>query len=99
MTSNERARKYTAQHRVEVLAWLGGKCEVCSESDYRVLQIAHVIPVRRKTRTSEDSGSLLVRSIRKLGEEKARPLFRLLCANDHLKETWDKREWSGKHPF
>ena len=94
--TRERQRRYYLQRRKEVIKRLGNQCEVCGESDYRVLQIAHKNPVLRKTLTPTDSGGMLIRRLFFLSIEKLQQDFRLLCANDHMKETYDRNEWSGR---
>jgi len=95
--NNEKKRLAYLAKRIELMGWLGGVCQKCGEPDFRVLQFAHVKPVKRSltgVKKADSSGSQLLRVIEKLGKRKARKAFQLLCANDHLRDTWDNGGWS-----
>ena len=79
-----------------VVEKLGGSCKVCGEEDRKVLQVCHLVPVRRKQRTSTDSGGSLMAKIYKLSVEELTASYELLCANDHMRKTFDNNEWSGR---
>lgn len=91
-----RTRKYHDQHRSSVIQKLGGTCKICGEADGRVLQVCHLVPVRRKQRTSSDSGGSLMARIHNLSAEELAASFELLCANDHMRKTFDNKEWSAR---
>lgn len=47
-------RGFDAGARRIVIAWKGGKCAECGETDLKKLEIAHIIPVKRQYRHYTD---------------------------------------------
>ena len=90
----EKSRRESYQRRATVVRWLGSVCGRCGESDTRVLHICHRVPLRRSgPMMYTNSGDKLVRQVIALGESIAREKFKLLCANDHARETWETGGW------
>ena len=82
-------QKYYKTFRLKALAKLGRRCIKCKESDARCLQIAHKKPIKRKTRTSYDSGAYLTRDVNKLSITMSKKKYKLLCANCHAEEHYE----------
>lgn len=82
-------RKQRRERKTAVIAMLGGACEHCGNNDPRVLEIDHVVPLRRpeRTKNSGDAGSELWRRV--LTGRVARDNVQLLCANCHAIKTLD----------
>jgi 5-methylcytosine-specific restriction endonuclease McrA len=81
------ARNNRKKRKERVIALLGGECVRCGNADSRVLEIDHVVPLRRKDRTNNcsDSGSELWRRV--LAGQVAKDDVQLLCANCHAIKT------------
>lgn len=83
----EKARQYAREkyqrYRNKAFELLGGKCVMCGEKDFVVLQLDHKIPILRNYRG--DSGwRHFPKIIRNVLE---REIYQLLCANCHVRKT------------
>jgi 5-methylcytosine-specific restriction endonuclease McrA len=68
---------------------LGGKCVVCNNNDYRVLEIDHVKAIRRKPNDgSAESGTRLRQRIH--NGSRTISNLQLLCANCHTIKTYEE---------
>lgn len=65
------------------IAELGGRCVVCGESELGVLQIDHIIPVRRPSAKHSTTWNTVSQILR--GEKEN---LQLLCANCHQRKSW-----------
>ncbi len=75
-------RHWLKATREKAIAKLGGKCSVCGEVDYIVLQIDHIIPVA-KTKEKRRAGPELYSKILKNQQDNVQ----VLCANCHARKT------------
>ena len=77
-------REKDARRRLRIIELLGGKCAICGIDEKEVLQIDHIIPIRKssKLRLSLRRFYMLILrggySVKKL---------QLLCANCHMKKS------------
>jgi len=87
-------REQIVKRRQTVIDLLGGKCIDCGNSDVRVLQIDHKIPVLRTRKDSNygslDSGARLTDRII-IGKEDL-DKFELRCANCHQIKNYEQRK-------
>lgn len=83
-------RKKNREQRDQVFELLGGKCAnpECGIDDYDVLQIDHIIPLRRKDHKG-NTGTALKQAI--LLQKVDKKTVQLLCANCHQKKTYKER--------
>lgn len=82
-------RNKVKQEREKCYSILGGKCVRCGISDFRVLQIDHKNPVKRKSDIIRFETGTRLRQIIANGSRKIKDL-QLLCANCHqIKTHWD----------
>ena len=89
MTLRKQGR--TLEKKLSLIDALGGKCHVCGESDFRVLEFAHKNH-KIKLKRQDHSPSRYVKYL------KEKENLRLLCANCHRRETWDKM-WKEKGDY
>lgn len=75
-----------AKLRLSVLATLGGRCEVCGASDWRLLQLDHREGEARARRTNLHWRQEL-RMLRNMGREALVAMYRVLCVTCHYLET------------
>lgn len=81
-------RNYERRSRLSILMLLGGKCELCSNNDSRVLQVDHV----------NGGGSKEIRNVATGSGAYLRRIFRnpenyqLLCANCNWIKRWERGE-------
>lgn len=75
-----KAERHKLRYRAFEL--LGGKCQICGESDWRVLQLDHANPTSRMRYTNLEQ-ELRIR----LREKTAMETYYLLCANCHVRKT------------
>ncbi len=78
-------RAYQIGLRKGAQAALGGVCNMCGESDFRVLQIDHIMPKKKQI----PSARVFVDIIR--GDTSN---VQLLCANCHARKTYDNAEYT-----
>jgi hypothetical protein len=83
------ARRYREGKRRQAQQLLGGKCEVCGEEDWVVLQVAHRIPAGRIDASRQPGGMPLFQEIMRIAKRGENPKlsYFLLCANDHVRQT------------
>lgn len=92
-------RNKRVRSRLKVIDLLGGKCIDCSNSDFRVLEIDHIEPIKRdrSIKTKLDSGALLTRGL--LSGKYKMSSVKLRCANCHKIKTFQERvkykNWRG----
>jgi len=80
------------KHKAAVLALLGSRCSVCGNDDVRVLELDHIVPLKRNRTTNVAAGfngTELWRRVAK-GDIKDDEV-QLLCANCHAIKTADDR--------
>lgn len=77
---NNRYRK----NRVKVLDYLGGCCSKCDISDYDVLQIDHVIPIKLPSSKRMPNIQMFFHI---LNDRLSKNDVQILCANCHMKKT------------
>lgn len=81
-------RNKDAINREKSLIMMGGKCVNCGNSDFRVLQIDHIIPIRRnKNKEFSREGGTRIRQMIANGSRDMKDL-QLLCANCHQIKTF-----------
>lgn len=72
-------------NRVFSLEYLGGKCQVCGNSDHRVLQFDHIDPTSKIAKVTtffnRKNRTLLIEELKKC---------QLLCANCHAIKTYEE---------
>lgn len=77
--------------RLEIIQFLGGKCAVCGETDWRCLQIDHTYGGGRKERLKFPSQHQYYKHI--LNQLKAGSKdYQLLCANHNMIKRFEKEE-------
>lgn len=86
--SKEKERAYLrrrySKNRVKILDILGGKCVNCGHSDYDVLQIDHIIPIKFPSGRRLSNMQMFFRILNgKLSPKE----LQILCANCHMKKT------------
>lgn len=86
-------RKWRAQRRIEekekAFTLLGGKCCMCGITDYRVLEIDHIIAIRRKVGSPTFETGSTLRQIIANGSRGIKDL-QLLCSNCHHIKTYNE---------
>ena len=84
---NRKNREYRLKYRKKTIDFLGAKCYICNNTDYRVLQIDHVNgkgSIERKLR----HGTTFFRKILKMKLSEAQKEYQVLCANCHAIKTY-----------
>ncbi len=85
-------RNKDAENRKNSLTILGGKCVLCGNSDYRVLQIDHIKPIRRsKTNPFAREGGTRIRQMIANGT-RSKDNLQILCANCHQIKTFSEED-------
>jgi 5-methylcytosine-specific restriction endonuclease McrA len=69
---------------------MGGKCSHCGINDIRVLQIDHIVPLRRRTNGLDRKDADTTLSMRIIRGN--RDNVQVLCANCHLIKTLEDRK-------
>lgn len=70
--------------RIHTLDFLGGRCAVCSFSDYDVLQIDHIIPIKLSAGKRMSNNQMFFHI---LNGNISKNELQILCANCHMKKT------------
>jgi len=81
--------KRRIQEKEKSFKMLGGKCKNCGIDDYRVLEIDHIIAVRRKADSLTFEVGSRLRQIISNGTRDIKDL-QLLCANCHSIKTYNE---------
>lgn len=72
--------------RLKAIEILGGCCQACGETDFRVLQIDHIVPLRRQIYNLNGRSSIFDVVNGKIDLS----TLQLLCANHHAIKTYDE---------
>jgi hypothetical protein len=89
-------KEYCTERRAAARDWINEykhthPCEICGEADIRCLQFHHKDPSEKRFLLSGNQSLDLT----KIKEEISK--CRIMCANCHAKETFDRGQNSGKH--
>lgn len=78
-------REANKKYKVKALNALGGCCVKCLTTDFRVLQIDHVVPIFNQGKRGSELKRILANSKEELKN------LQLLCANCHQIKTFEER--------
>jgi 5-methylcytosine-specific restriction endonuclease McrA len=87
-------REFRKRAKLQAYVMLGGKCVACGITDVDVLQIDHIVPIRRKRGMRTVSAGTITYTDLVRGKLDPKSV-QILCANCHVKKT--KREFFGKY--
>lgn len=89
-------RNYSRECRLKAINICGGKCVDCGNSDIRVLEFDHILPILRK-KTGIKTGSSLISRILTNKEDLSNLVIR--CSNCHTIKTKEEvrlySTWKG----
>jgi len=85
--------KYNHKRRADIIAFFGGQCARCGETDFRVLQMDHIhgggAAERRAGKMTLQQRWRFITD----HPDAARQKFQLLCANCNCIKQWDEHEY------
>lgn len=76
--------------KLEALDLLGGKCFKCGLTNYRMLQIDHIKPLRRRSHGLSHNSNGASFYVALLDGKEDVSNLQVLCANHHAQKTYDE---------
>lgn len=86
-------RHWARVRRHKALQKLGGKCVQCGESDLRVLEFDHIVPLKRRSTNRRPNVQQVVAEIMALDTPAKK--FQVLCCNCHRLKTRENEEYGA----